>query len=102
GLPGRVNPLRARPMNETEIIREQLATERQHASAVANACASALGRAAPEALGGGSPLVQFRQACVDYPVWDLARFEERDQPLDEELKDRKSTRLNSSHGSISS
>jgi len=70
-------------MNETEIIREQLATERQHASAVANACASALGRAAPEALGGGSPLVQFRQACVDYLVWDLARFEERDQRLAE-------------------
>lgn len=70
-------------MNETEIIRQQLATERQHASAVANACASALGRAAPEALGGGSPLVQFRQACVDYLVWDLARFEERDQRLAE-------------------
>ena len=50
---------------------------------MANACASALGRAAPEALGGGSPLVQFRQACVDYLVWDLARFEERDQRLAE-------------------
>src|SRR5205807_389662 len=31
----------------------------------------------------GLPLVQFRQACVDYLVWDLAQFEERDQRLAE-------------------
>jgi hypothetical protein len=70
-------------MNEIQLIREQLATERQHACAVANACARALGRAAPEALESGSPLDQFRQACVEYLVCVLAWFEERDQRLAE-------------------
>jgi hypothetical protein len=70
-------------MNETQLIRQQLATEREHASAVANACASALGRAEAGALGGSSPLGEFRQACVEYLVCVLAWFEERDQRLAE-------------------
>jgi hypothetical protein len=68
-------------MNEIQLIRDQLASERQHASAVANACASALERAGGEALARGSPLEAFRQACVDYLVCVLAWFEERDQRL---------------------
>ena len=68
-------------MNEIQLIRHQLATERQHAGAVANACASALERAGAEAFAGGSLLDAFRQACVDYLVCVLAWFEERDQRL---------------------
>ena len=64
-------------MNEIELIRGQLDTERRHAGAVANACAVALQR--PE--GGGVVLDEFRQSCVDYLVCVLARFEERDQRL---------------------
>jgi hypothetical protein len=68
-------------MNEIQLIRAQLATERQHASTVANACARALERAGGEAHAGGSPLETFRQACVEYLVCVLAWFEERDQRL---------------------
>jgi hypothetical protein len=68
-------------MNEIQLIRNQLAAERQHASAVANACASALERAATSELTGGSLLAEFQQACVDYLVCVLAWFEERDQRL---------------------
>lgn len=67
-------------MDEIQLIRNQLAAQRQHASAVANACARALAPAATHALAGGS-LGQFRQACVDYLVCVLAWFEERDQRL---------------------
>ena len=70
-------------MNEIQLIRQQLAAERQHASAVANACSSALGRAESKAVALGSPLAEFRQACVDYLVCVLAWFEERDQRLAE-------------------
>ena len=65
-------------MNELEIIRSQLAVEQAHASEVANACA-APGTTAP-----------FREACVSYLVWVLARFEERDQSLSELLAARQS------------
>jgi hypothetical protein len=68
-------------MNEIELIRGQLVTERQHASAVANACASALGRIDVKAPTSGSPLEEFRQACVEYLVCVLTWFEERDQRL---------------------
>ena len=64
-------------MNEIELIRGQLATEHQHADAVASACATALQR--PESPSPG--LAEFRQACVDYLVCVLAWFEERDQRL---------------------
>ena len=41
-------------MNEIELIRKQLADERQHASAVANACATALAGVAADAVTSGS------------------------------------------------
>src|SRR3981081_2259475 len=68
-------------MNEIQLIRAQLPAERQHASTVANACATALGRRNAVALSSGSSLQEFRQACVDYLVRVLAWFEERDQRL---------------------
>jgi hypothetical protein len=64
-------------MNEIEIIRGQLLTERQHADAVASACATALQRSESTSHG----LAEFRQSCVDYLVCVLAWFEERDQRL---------------------
>lgn len=67
-------------MNEIQLLRTQLATERAHLSAVANACASALGGAAGP-VADGSPLAQFLEASVDYLVCVLAWFEERDQRL---------------------
>src|SRR6266513_3435158 len=68
-------------MNEIQMIRAQLTAERQHASTVANACATALGRRNAVALSSGPALEEFRQACVDYLVCVLAWFEERDQRL---------------------
>jgi hypothetical protein len=68
-------------MNEVQIIRAQLAAERLHAGAVANACADALGRPAASEAADGAQLAPFRQACVDYLVCVLAWFEERDQRL---------------------
>lgn len=69
-------------MNELQIIRSQLAAEQSHAAEVANACAAVLGStgaapAPPEAIA------RFRDACVSYLVWVLARFEESDQTLAE-------------------
>ena len=66
-------------MNEIELIRAQLATERSHAAQVANACLAACGSA------GAAPPQAFRDACVDYLVWVLSRFEQRDQLLAERL-----------------
>jgi hypothetical protein len=66
-------------MNEVELIRAQLSVERQHAAEVSQACVSALWAAVSaggESLAGLQP---FRQASVEYLVWVLARFEERDQ-----------------------
>jgi hypothetical protein len=75
-------------MNEIEIIRTQLALEHSHAAEVANACAAAFG-----SRGGPAPAdaatAQFREACVSYLVWVLARFEERDQTLAELLAARR-------------
>jgi hypothetical protein len=68
-------------MNELHLIRTQLAAERAHASAVANACAGALGQASVESLAEGSPLEEFRKACIEYLARVLAWFEERDQRL---------------------
>src|SRR5579862_3101854 len=68
-------------MNEIQLIRRQLDTEREHAGAVTRACAGALGRADARALESGTPLDEFRQACVDYLVCVLAWFEERDRRL---------------------
>lgn len=67
-------------MNEVELIRNQLALERAHVGAVANACASVMqGDAA--AVAPGDSVGQFRRACVDYLACVLAWFEERDQRL---------------------
>jgi len=68
-------------MNEIQLIRNQLAAERQRASAVVSACASALDRAEDNTVPSGSPLEQFRRACVEYLVCVLTWFEERDQRL---------------------
>ena len=74
-------------MNELEIIRSQLAVEQSHAAEVANACAAVFGstRAAAAVSETTAP---FREACVSYLVWVLARFEERDQTLSELLASR--------------
>jgi hypothetical protein len=60
-------------MNEVQLIRNQLALERAHAAAVANACATA----EPTSDSPGP----FRAACVDYLACVLTWFEERDQRL---------------------
>lgn len=74
-------------MNELEIIRTQLAVEQSHAAQVANACAAVFGStgAAP---ASSEETALFREACVSYLVWVLARFEERDQTLSELLASR--------------
>ena len=68
-------------MNEIQLIRRQLDTEREHAGSVARACAAVLGRTPSQAPASGSPLDAFRHACVDYLVCVLAWFEERDRRL---------------------
>ena len=73
-------------MNELEIIRSQLAAEQSHAGEVANACAAAFGSTGIAASEQAMAL--FREACVSYLVWVLARFEERDQTLSELLLSR--------------
>jgi hypothetical protein len=75
-------------MNEVELIRRQLGVERQHAAEVSRACASALaptGLADPERLAA---VEAFRQAGVDYLVWSLSRFEEREQVFHDLLRSR--------------
>lgn len=76
-------------MNEIEIIRSQLAAEQSHAAEVANACAAAFGSAANPCAAQETTAL-FREACVSYLVWVLARFEERDQTLSELLASRHS------------
>ncbi len=71
-------------MNELEIIRRQLRTEQTHAAQVADACAAVLGSEKP-VTASPAALQDFREACVAYLVWVLARFEERDQSLAERL-----------------
>jgi hypothetical protein len=74
-------------MNEVELIRNQLALERAHVGAVANACANAmLGDVGAAAMG--ELLGQFRRACVEYLACVLAWFEERDQRLADLLQAR--------------
>lgn len=60
-------------MNELELIRNQLSTERSRVAVVARACA------APGASAG------LREAAVDYLVFVLTRFDERDQRLAEQV-----------------
>ena len=74
-------------MNEVEEIRRQLALERSHAGAVANACA-ALMQGDAAAVATGDSLAPFRQVCVEYLACVLAWFEERDQRLSDLLEVR--------------
>jgi hypothetical protein len=76
-------------MNEIELLRNQLATERRHVREVASACAAALvrasarpGDAAPEAL---------RAACSEYLGHMLEWFERRDQRLREQYAQHPAT-----------
>ena len=71
-------------MNEVELIRAQLSLERQHAFDVARALAAAGSRS------GASPdsWRSFREAGVDYLVWILSRFEEREQTFRDLLRGR--------------
>ncbi len=76
-------------MNELEIIRSQLALEQLHAAEVAHACAAALGTTSTAAVPSDATAL-FREGCVSYLVWVLARFEESDQTLSELLASRQS------------
>ena len=67
-------------MNEIELIRQQLETERRRAGEVAEACAAVLARGRTSS-DGAAARAQFVQACVDYLASVLMRFEERDQRL---------------------
>jgi hypothetical protein len=71
-------------MNEVELIRAQMSLERQHAFDVSHALAAAGARS-----GDGLDSWQaFRQAGVDYLVWILSRFEEREQTFRDILRAR--------------
>jgi hypothetical protein len=74
-------------MNEVELIRAQLSAERRHATQVANACADTK-TASAGAPASASELDEFCRACVDYLVWVLSRFEERDQILSDLIHSR--------------
>ncbi len=75
-------------MNEVQLIRGQLSVERQHAASVARACASSLAAAATQGEERVASLADFRQASVDYLVWILTRFEEREQMFHDLLRAR--------------
>jgi hypothetical protein len=68
-------------MNETQLIRQQLAIERGRLGAVAQACAQAIAAAPAAALTPGSALAQFQQACLEYLDCVLGWYEERDRRL---------------------
>jgi hypothetical protein len=69
-------------MNEIELIRTQLSVERQHATAVARACAATLASAS---MTSSEP---FRAASIEYLAWILARFEEREQVFHDLIRKR--------------
>ncbi|HEX3854599.1 MAG TPA: hypothetical protein VHW01_26730 [Polyangiaceae bacterium] len=77
-------------MNEVQLIRAQLATEKQHAAAVSQACASALATVDSQQCDGDrlGSLEAFRDASVEYLVWILTRFEEREQVFHDLLRSR--------------
>jgi hypothetical protein len=70
-------------MNEVQLIRSQLATERQRALEVASACAGALTRAGAQSARDGAALEAFGRACREYLACVLLWFEERDRRLGE-------------------
>ncbi len=67
-------------MNEIELLRNQLATERRHVRAVASACAAA--HLAGGAMQGGTALEALRRACTEYLGCMLDWFDQRDERLD--------------------
>ncbi len=70
-------------MNEVGLIRAQLSLERQHALEVGRALAAA------NSSGGETNVPDgFRQASVEYLVWILSRFEEREQVFHDLLRAR--------------
>ncbi|HEY2274719.1 MAG TPA: hypothetical protein VGH61_04390 [Steroidobacteraceae bacterium] len=68
-------------MNEIELLRTQLATERRHAREVASSCAAA-GPGAP-APSAGAASAAWRLACTEYLGCVLDWFDERDARLAE-------------------
>jgi|SRR5215467_3416445 len=68
-------------MNEIELLREQLATERRHVREVASACAAACGGA--PAAPGDVALEALRGACAEYLRCVLDWFDRRDARLGE-------------------
>ena len=66
-------------MNEIELLRDQLATERRHVREVANACAAAHAGAPPGP--GEAALEPLRAACGQYLQCVLDWFDRRDERL---------------------
>jgi len=66
-------------VNEIELLRTQLATERRHVREVAASCA-ATARGVPSAPAGSAPDA-WRQACTEYLGCVLEWFDERDARL---------------------
>jgi len=81
-------------MNEIELIRAQLSLERQHAADVSRACASAFAAANSHTGDRLASLEAFRHAGVDYLIYILTRFEEREQVLRELFHSRFAEGLN--------
>jgi hypothetical protein len=69
-------------MNETELIRAQLALEREHLNAVARACAQSLAGTTAAACPPGPALEPFHQAATEYLALVLGWYEERDRRLE--------------------
>jgi hypothetical protein len=67
-------------VNEIELLRAQLATERSHAREVVSSCAAAA-RDAPPAPPGAAPAA-WPQACTEYLRYVLESFDARDLRLD--------------------
>jgi hypothetical protein len=68
-------------MNEIELLRNQLATERRHVREVASACAAA--HAGAPARPGDAALEALRAACSEYLGSVLEWFDRRDRRLSE-------------------
>lgn len=68
-------------MNEIELLRTQLATERSHVREIARACAAA--HPVTGAVPAGAASEALRQACAEYLRCALEWFDERDARLEE-------------------
>jgi hypothetical protein len=69
-------------MNETELIRAQLALEREHLNAVARTCAQSLAGATAAAGSPGPALQPFHQDATAYLALVLGWYDERDRRLE--------------------